>query len=172
MYDTTISMDDLDGSFERIIPTAVPIVRAGQSASRLLALAHLRALLFRSVGRSIEPGRADQIAGTTHEGLPLEHGLAAVPAMLKQSVSRGRSWDEVNQYGRYLMVRFADNETTQAADRATESAARNTSQITGWQGVVSAKACDPCRGNLGQHALDDPIYRHGGCNCQKQYITI
>ena len=171
-YGRRVNLADIDRTFAAFVPEAVAIVEAAQAAGVSLSLGFLRASLAERAGRVVEPGPLPfSPAGTNEQGRPLADGLAAVPAMLKEAIGKGRPLQEVRDLGRSLVARFGDAETSRAMDVAITAAARNTPEVVGWEGIVGAGACEGCRSNTGLHELGATMYRHGGCECVRQWVV-
>lgn len=164
LYDGRIDYDDLDASFVVLAPEIAALVRAAQSAGVALTTGYLSALVSIESGRRVPP-----IERVISDLADLIDGLDAIPSMVKQRIVGVERQDALN-FGRFLIQRFGDAEVTRAIDDHTDAMTRS-GDFSGWEGVVSAKACNPCRGNAGFHELSEPIYRHGSCNCTKQYVV-
>lgn len=163
-----VDLADVNASFAAFIADAAPVVAAGQGQAAALAVAFLRSYSASRRGSLIDiDDELEDVAGTTKNGKPLPEGMAAFGPMVLIQIANGRSLEEVREYGHYIASRFADNELTSAADRTIDLAAERTGRVTGWEGIVDPDACDPCQGNAGEHPIDEPIYRHPDCNCQR-----
>ena len=173
LYGQTIDPEDLDAAFEAFSPRAAVLLRAGQARGISLATGYLSALITVMGGRTpdLRAFTGAELIGYTEKGLPLAEGMAAFPAMVKAQIGKGADIGQAVEYGRFLSERFGDAEVTGAIDRHTEVVTAESGEFTGWEGIVSGGACDPCSGNAGFHELSEPIYRHGNCNCTKQYIV-
>ena len=171
-YGRRVNLADIDRTFALFVPEAVSIISAAQAAGVNLSLAFLRASLAERAQRAIEPSppTASPI-GLNEQGRPLAAGLAAVPSMLKEAIGKGRALEDVRTLGRSLVTRFGDAETTRAMDTALVQSAMNTTEVVGWEGLVRSNACDPCRGNAGQHDVAQTMYRHPGCDCVRQWVV-
>lgn len=156
---------DLDDAFGRLFPAAAGIVAAGQSQARATASGYLLALITLGAGRT---------AALPVLSLPTISDIAkrmdAWPAMVKGQIGEGRSLIEALDTGRYLAERFADREVVGTVDAQTELATK-TGQFRGWEGDVSGDSCDPCQGNAGFHDIDEPMYRHGSCQCDRTWVV-
>lgn len=173
LYGQTISAQDLDGAFAAFIPRAAIILRAGQSRAVSLASAYLAALISVESGRRPDLGffTGQEIVGTTSEGKSLEEGMDAFRSMVKERIGDGADIRDALDYGRSISERFGDSELTSAIDRQTQAVTSISGEFSGWEGVVSGGACDPCQGNAGFHELAEEMYRHGNCNCTKQFVV-
>ncbi len=165
LYGSTISGESLDDEFGRLFLPAAGIVAAGQSQARATASGYLRALITLGAGRTAAlpvlslPSLAD-----------ITKRMDAWPAMVKGQIGEGRSLIEALDTGRYLAERFADREVVGTVDAQTELATK-TGQFRGWEGIVSPESCDPCKDNEGFHQVDEPIYRHGTCQCDRMWVV-
>lgn len=173
LYGSTVTLDDLDAGFAALIPQAAVVVQAGQSRAVSLATAYLSALVTLNSGRLADLGSltAADLIGFTQEGVPLAEGMAAWPSMVKQQIGKGATSSQASKFGRFLVERFADAEVTRAADSHSDAVTKQSGEFSGWEGIVSPKACAPCSANSGFHDLSEPMYRHGSCNCTKQYVV-
>lgn len=165
LYGDLIDPDAIDASFARFIERAEPIIAAGQVSVATLTAAAIRSIGVVDGDMLLEPEIDEGIAGTTHEGKPLREGMAAWGAMVLASIGAGRAVADAMDHGRYLVSRFADSELVSAADRETAHQGEQLGPLTGWEGIVSADACDGCTGNAGTHPLGWTPYRHGSCQC-------
>lgn len=171
LYGRTITASDLDAAFEQFTPEAVTLIASGQAAAATLSAAYLRALL---ATRGVPPPSIIDTSGqvgVNRDGRPLAEALVAIPSMVKLAIGQGKPRADAVALGEYLVRRTADAEIVRAADDATERAAEEHPRIVGWTGVVSSGACAPCQANRGEHSLGEPIYRHSGCSCAKQWVT-
>lgn len=173
LYGETVTPDDLDAAFAAFNPRAASLLRAGQSRGISLATAYLAALISVESGRRPDLGAftGAGIIGTTAEGMALEEGMDAFRSMVKSQIGKGAEVDQALDFGRAIAERFTDAELTSAVDRHTDAVTAGSGEFSGWEGIVSALACDPCQGNSGFHELSESMYRHGSCNCTKQYVV-
>lgn len=159
---------DISASYDRFIAESAPIIERGQASTVALAAAFLRSYSALRHGALIDiADEAEPIAGTTVAGTPLPEGMAAFGSMVLGRIRDGAPLDEAMAFGRSLVSGFADKEVTGAADRSIDTAANATGRVTGWEGIVSPDACDPCQANAGLHDIDVEIYRHPNCDCQR-----
>ena len=173
LYGQSIDPDDLDESFGVFNPRAAALLQAGQARGISLATGYLSALITVMGGRAadLRAFTGLELIGYTAEGKTLAEGMAAFPAMVKAQIGQGADIQQAVEYGRFLSERFGDAEVTGAIDRHTEAVTSGSGEFSGWEGIVSGNACDPCGANAGFHELSEPIYRHGSCNCTKQYVV-
>lgn len=170
-FGDVVDEDDIDATFSRFAPQAAALVESAQAAGVSITLGYLRSLLTELAGHPVEPARLkDSPVGTNASGTTLLAGMASIPALIKQQIGKGRPATEALDYGRSLVSQFGDAETTRAIDVAAERVSRGTTELVGWEGIVSADACDGCRGNEGRHDLSDDMYRHPGCHCVRQWV--
>ena len=162
--------DAIEESFARILPRAAELVSAGQAAVQTLVRGYLRAYVTAETGRAFDPRSTPPAAGTNRDGVSLAEALGGIPPLVIAGIAAGRTVDEVREEGRYLVTRFADNELTAVADEEI-AAQSEADEITGWEGIVSGGACDACQGNAGEHSLDEEVYRHPGCNCDRRLVV-
>lgn len=162
-----IDPDAIDASVVAFVERAAPVITAGQASTAALTAAFIRSLGLARTGELLDLADIDPIVGTTRDGAPLADGMAAIGPMILEQIGSGRPLAEALDFGAHLASRFADNELTGAADRTIDVQARSISVITGWEGIVSPDACDPCKENEGPHDLADEIYRHPDCGCER-----
>jgi hypothetical protein len=166
LYGSTISGESLDDEFGRLFLPAAALVAAGQAQSRATASGYLRGLITLQAGRTVAlpvlrlPPVSD-----------IASRMDAWPAMVKGQLADGVSIEQALDYGRFLAERFGDNEVLTTADAQTELATKESGQFRGWEGDVSGDSCDPCQGNAGFHTVDEPIYRHGSCQCVQSWVV-
>lgn len=170
LYGSTIEPGELDASFTALFPQAEAVIRAGQSAGVSLSTAYLSALILRDGQRTAKLPILIELVGTSKAGT-LAEGMAAWSALVKQRIALGYSIDEALEHGRYLVERFGDGEVTRVVDAQTDYATKQSKQFRGWRGIVAATACAECGVNKGEHSMKERMYRHGSCNCTKQYIV-
>lgn len=173
LYGQTIDPDDLDAAFEAFIPRAAVILRAGQARGISLATGYLSALVTVMGGRTadLRAFTGLELVGFTADGRSLAAGMDAFPAMVKARIAEGLDIADAIDHGRFAAERFTDGELTAAIDKHTDAVTSASGEFSGWEGIVSGNACDPCAANAGFHELSEPIYRHGNCNCTKQYVV-
>lgn len=165
LYGDLVDPAAIDASFRAFTAEAEPIIAAGQASVATLAAAAVQSIGIVDGDMLLEPDTDDAIPGTTHEGKSLPDGMAAIGPMILAAIAGGRALDEAIEFGRSLVSRFADNEVNLAGDRELEHQGSALGPLVGWEGIVSADACDPCVENAGQHPIDWTPYRHGNCQC-------
>lgn len=171
LYGSTIEPNELDASFARLFPKAAAVVAAGQAAGITITTAYLSALVLRDGGRTSQLPILKDLVGTSRAGT-LDEGMSAWPALVKQRIGEGVDRAEAIAYGAYLVNRFGDGEVTRVSDLQAEHATQHSPHFRGWRGILSATACKECSdNNSGEHPLSQPIYRHGSCNCTKQFLV-
>lgn len=169
LYAASVDPDDLDASFAEFSPRAAVVVQAGQSRGVSLATGYLAALVTLSVSRRVD---FSGITSSVRPAASLTEGMAAWPSMVKEQIGKGVEVPQAIEYGRYLAERFADNEITAAVDRQTNVVTRQSGEFSGWAGILTGReTCEPCKSNEGFHALEEPFYRHPGCDCTREYLV-
>lgn len=158
-----VDPDAIEQSIDDFIARAEPVIAAGQASVAELVAAYVRTASGDLVDAA---GNVEAIVGTTRQGASLVDGMAAFGSMILGQIADGKSVDDAMQFGESLATRFADSEVTGAGDRQIDVLAA-VEVVTGWEGVVSPEACDACQSNAGRHELDEEIYRHPWCNCQR-----
>jgi hypothetical protein len=158
--------DDIVDSLGRIADKLMPTLKAHQLQAQQLAAGHLRALSIAETGSALEPLRMLEVAGTRLDGTSLRAGMEAFGPMVLDQIGRGQSPEAALESGQFYLERFADQEIRGAADRELANQQARP-EIVGWEGIVSPDACDECQANAGPHTLDEELYRHGNCNCEK-----
>lgn len=164
MYGEDLDTTDVVASLERWIRRAAPVLEAGQASVASLAEAFLeRRAADAGVDLAFDESTAS-IAGTTRQGNSIDEAMGAIGPMILGQIAAGHSVEEAQEFGRFAVARFADDELTGTVDRIGEDPAVH-SVITGWEGFTQGDACDGCQENEGIHELTWTAYRHGGCNC-------
>lgn len=164
LYGDRIDSADIKATFDRYIGDAESIIAGGQASVASLAEAYLESRAARAGVALALDDLGEDVIGTTRDGSDLPTGMAAFGGMVLGQISIGRTVEQALEYGQYLATRFADSELTGTADRIRDDPVVR-DRLTGWEGVVSAESCDPCKSNEGSHELADEIYRHPGCDC-------
>lgn len=159
--DDAAILDSFDAFAERVAPT----IAAGQDAAQSLTLAFL-ASLAASEGVEFDPIPDPDIPGTNYQGKPLREAMGAIGGTILQAIGNGANTRDAIGIGQTHLNEFADNEVRGAADREQERQ-NERPEVTGWRGVVSGGGCERCQVNAGTHSLDEPIYRHPGCDCER-----
>jgi hypothetical protein len=162
-----LDADNLDGSFEEFVAENEARIAAGKATAQTLAVTYLE-LLGERVG--FEPLPEDEALADETEAGTIRDGLAAIVPMVKAAIGNGKPVDEAIAFGGSLVERFVDNEMTRTADAEIERQSRAADVITGWRGIVSADSCDPCQDNAGEHSLDEELYRHPSCDCEREPV--
>jgi hypothetical protein len=166
IYDDAIDPDDIAESATRASARLAPQLAGEQRVAQGLARGFVRGTSVAELGEAVDPLPALDIAGTTRAGMSLRDGMAAIGPMILDQVGKGSPIDKAIEFGRFAFERFGTNEVTGAADREQEHQ-ETRPEITGWEGIVSANACDACQDNAGVHDLDDEMWRHGNCTCTR-----
>lgn len=169
LHDATVDPDDIDAAYAALIPQAATVIAAAQAAGVTLVNGYLGAVLAVN-GAETRLSVLDGLVGSSRAGT-LADGMGAWPVMVKAQIGSGATPADALGYGRYLTERFGSSETLRAVDEQEDFAAKESGRFKGWEGVVSAGACDPCSGNRGFHPISQPIYRHGSCRCSKRYVV-
>lgn len=166
LYDDEMDEEDIADSAASLATRLVPVVTAAQLAQQTLTLGFYRGYSIAQLGRVLEPLPPAQIAGFRLGGQTLLDGMGPLGSMMLGAIANGQDLSSVMDYGRTLFERFSDGTARQAAD--VEKANQDQRpEIIGWEGIVDANACDLCTDNAGEHGLDEEIYRHGNCNCER-----
>jgi hypothetical protein len=163
-YDDEVDPDDIKGSFDKVARRAAPTIAAGQARTAVTTAAFIRQLALVERREVLEP-ELPAVAGTTEQGRSVLEGMAALGPMVLASIAKGKGLDEAIEYGRHLFERFASAEVIRAADEVIDAQPRRV--VTGWEGIISPDACDNCQDNAGIHSLDEEMWRHGNCNCER-----
>lgn len=170
-YGETIELDELDASFTRLFPKVAQIVKAGQSAGLSITTAYLSALVLRDARRTARLPMLTEIVGTSQVG-SLTDAMGAWPVMVKHQIAEGRTTEEAAAYGSYLVTRFGDAEVKRVMDAQTEHATTKSGLFRGWVGILHPPTCAECvANNTGTHGMDEQMFRHGSCDCSKQYLV-
>lgn len=141
-------------------PLAAERIEAGQAAAETLTTA------YASLAGQAEPAPGASLAGRTYTGMAILANLPGILAMVLAGIREGRPVLEALGLGQYLALRFADNELSRVADATLE---RNRGKAIGWRGITHNPQ-DACIGNAGVHPFSVPMYRHGGCRCERVLV--
>lgn len=159
-YSQMVTEDDIEASYAAFTPVAARIITAGQGAAQTLTRGYLRGL------GGADPLPVPPLAGTSKAGTIAE-ALSGLSLFVLAAIAKGASPTEaVNVTGAYFIDRMADNEMTRVVDREIDG---QRERATGWVGVTFAPS-DACTGNAGFHTFDEDIYRHPGCNCEREVV--
>jgi hypothetical protein len=159
-YGRTVTEAEIEASYAEFVPLGARAITAGQGASQTLTRAYLRSI------SGEDPLPVATLAGTSKKGTITDALTGLAPFMLAAIAKGATPADAVNVTGAYFVDRLADNEMTRVVDREIDG---QKSRATGWIGITSAPK-DACTGNAGFHRFDDPIYRHPGCNCEREVV--
>lgn len=159
-----IDEDAIDESFQRFVERAVPIIAGGRASAATIAAAFIRSISLAEV-RELPPVPLRIDPMTTSRGEPLPGAMAPIAGMILASIGRGRTAREAIEAGSFFARRLADNEVVAANDQ--QASVQAGQRIIGWEGIVEAGACDPCRDNAGEHDRDWELYRHASCGCSR-----
>lgn len=151
---------DIRATYAVFLPLGARTITAGQAASQTLTRAYLR-----GVG-GLDPLPVPSLAGTSKAGTIVEALTGLAPFILSAIAKGASASDAVNVTGAYFVDRLADNEMTRVVDLEIEG---QKSRAKGWIGITSAPS-DACVGNAGFHSFDEEIYRHPGCNCEREIV--
>lgn len=166
-YVETVDPDEIVGSFAKTATRVAPAIADGQLRTATQTGAFLRQLATVQVGSVVEP-ILPALAGLTEKGLPLVEGMAALGPMVLGSISDGMVIEDALAFGDFLFTRFADAEVTRVADEVIEAQPRT--RVVGWEGVVAPNACPECQANSGLHGMDEQMYRHPACFCERVLV--
>lgn len=165
-----LDAEDIRGSFDEFASVAVPRIEAGQATVQTMSAAYIRSLVEEDT-EAEEPvvlASMRELAGATSEGQPLADVLDGIKWSILGKIAEGNVPLEAISIGEFYIKSLVDNEITAVADKVIDEQSQALDQITGWEGDVNPDACERCHeNNDGVHRLDDPIYRHPGCNCTK-----
>lgn len=159
-YAQMVREDAIRDSYAGFVPIGARMITAGQGAAQTLTRGYLR-----GVGGA-DPLPVPPLAGTSKAGTITE-ALDGLSLFMLSAIAKGASPNEaVNVTGAYFVDRLADNEMTRVVDREIDG---QRSRAKGWVGITSAPS-DACAGNAGFHTFDEEIYRHPGCNCEREVV--
>jgi len=159
-YGRTMTEADIEATYAAFIPLGARTITAGQGAAQTLTRAYLRSIA------GADPLPVATLAGTSKAGT-ITDALTGLAPFILSAIAKGASPDEaVNVTGAYFVDRLADNELTRVVDREIDG---QKSRAKGWVGITSAPS-DACADNAGFHTFDEEIYRHPGCNCEREVV--
>lgn len=155
--------EDLDGSLEDWLDTALTILEGQQAVSSRLAVAYLAALKRAQLGpdATIEP-----VFATFSRKAAATSLLVTGPLSVKRAMARGV------QLGPAMSVALAASSA--AGMRYALNGGRDTTTQTiradrdakGWERVTSGNACAYCDSRAGiRFATDEVFPAHDGCSC-------
>lgn len=165
-YDAEFDPDDITASVGRVSNRLASAIAGEQRVAQGMTRAFVRSLSVADIGRAVEPLPPAPVAGTTRAGASLLDGMAAIGPMVLGQIAQGVTIDQAREYGAFLFDRFATAEVIGAADREQQHQEARP-EIIGWEGIVSADACDNCQENAGVHELAEEMHRHGNCTCTR-----
>ena len=158
-YDV-VTEADIEASYAAFVPLAARHITAGQGAAQTLTRGYLRGV------SGADPLPVAKLAGTSKAGT-ITDALSGIAPFILGAIAKGASAsDAVNVTGAYFVDRMADNEITRVVDREIDG---QKARAKGWEGITSAPT-DACVGNAGFHTFDEEIYRHPGCNCEREVV--
>lgn len=159
LYAEDIDPDDIAGSYASLAAKAAPVVVAGQSHAATLVQGLVR------VQAGLDVARPQDLSAMLTAA---QDGMGALGPMVLASIGNGASLPDALAYGDYLLGRYGTSEVIKAADDEQARAADVAGgAIVGWTGIVSPDACDACQANAGDHGLDEEMWRHGNCGCER-----
>jgi hypothetical protein len=165
-FDRFVDPNDIKGSAELIARKLGPALTTRQRFMQTMTAGYYRSMGIAETGTVIEPMQLLDIAGTRLGGEPIAAGMDAIGPMMMEQIGNGASADKALEFGRYAFTRYADAEVRGAADREAANQSERP-EVIGWEGIVSPDACDLCQENAGFHELDEEMYRHGNCGCER-----
>lgn len=161
-YGRTMTEADIEASYAAFVPLGARTITAGQGAAQTLTRAYIRA------ASGEDPLPVASLAGTSKKGTITDALTGLAPFMLAAIAKGASPADAVNVTGAYFVDRLADNEMTRVVDREIDGQV-HAKRVTGWLGIVNGP-CDRCTGNAGPHSFDEEMYRHPGCECDRELI--
>lgn len=151
---------EIEATYATFVPLGARTITAGQGAAQTLTRAYLR-----GVG-GVDPLSVPPLAGTSKKGTITEALTGLAPFILGAIAKGAAPAEAISVTGAYFVDRLADNEMTRVVDREIDG---QKDRAKGWIGITSAPS-DACVGNAGFHTFDEDIYRHPGCNCEREVV--
>jgi hypothetical protein len=164
---------DLDGTFERWLRVALPVIQSQRSTSARLAANYLttfRALELGVTGERLTP----QLA----EAAPVEAVTTSLvvtgPAAIKSNVGRGMALSTAMRTASVTTSRAAMRHVLNGGRETITATTRSDRRARGWQRVTSGDACSFCsllasRGAAyGEDTAD--FQAHDGCSCSAEPV--
>lgn len=171
-----LEADDLDGTVERWLRVAIPIVRLQRSDSAALAGSYTRLFRRLELGAGVDdtpPVLADEIAADQVAASLTSTG----PITVKANIGRGREVDRAMEIGQAAAAAAAMRLALNGGRETVLNTARSDTRSVGWMRVTSGKPCAWCamiasRGVVfwtreSAEAATRPAHAkgHDGCNC-------
>lgn len=164
---------DLDGSFDRWLRVALPIIQARRSTSATLAANYLTTF------RTLELGMAaPRVTPTLADAAPVDAVTTSLvvtgPAAIKSAIARGISLPAAIQTAQTTAARAGMRHALNGGRETITATTRADPRARGWARVTSAKACDFCsmlagRGAVYGEATAD-FQAHDGCSCSAEPV--
>ena len=164
-----VTLQDLDGTFQRWLRSAVLVIAGGQYRSATLADLYLAAYLSSELGERVPPQGLDpaRYAGQSTAGRPLAELLVPVLFSVKLALGQGRDNDVALASGRLRAARASVTEVTQASRGALDDAMAADDRVIGNRRVPSPGACGACLAAAtgAIQTRDTPLKVHPSCRC-------
>lgn len=161
--------DDVDGSFDRWLAAALPLIQAQRSTSSQLAVNYLTLMKQMEFGPQarLDPVIAFPAAFRAVSTSLLVTGPLSVKRAMSRGVPIGRAWDTAEAASSASAMRFAlegGRETITGTTRADP-------QARGFVRVASGNACNFCEDLAGIEFADDAVFQaHDGCSCTAEPV--
>lgn len=165
-----LNPEDLDGSFERWLRVALPLIQANRATAAALAAGYLSVFRTLELGLAGSVGFHPTLAGAADTKAVTTSLLVTGPWSIKQAMTRGVALTQA--------VDVAEARTSAAAMRHTLDGGRETIVATvasdhravGWARVASGNACAFCamtasRGPEYKSEQSAAFEAHDGCQC-------
>jgi hypothetical protein len=159
--------DNLDGSWQRVMPQLVAFTAGAQLAAAQSAVAYVPAVLDETgqLNRPLAVVRPAAFSGVAYDGRPLDTMLEGSVRTAKARIGAGATSREALVGGREWLEQALQTAVADAARDAT-AAAMVVRQTTGWVRMVNPPCCSRCAVLAGVwYRWNKPLLRHPGCDC-------
>lgn len=162
--------DDLDGTFERWLVAAVPVIQAQRSTSARLAASYLAA--FKTLEVGVGTGQTAILQELAQVEAVTRSLLVTGPLSVKRAMTRGvnlnRAMEVASAASSAAGMRHALNGGRETIIQTVQA----DSDATGWQRVASGNACKFCNLLDGKfHYADTADFpAHDGCACSQEPV--
>lgn len=161
---------DIAGSYDAFAAKAAPLLRAGKASVQELASAYIGLYAELTTGAPVALADMPDLSDVSPAG-SVKDALAPLGSIMLGSITNGKDRAGAVEYGQFLIGRLADSELLGTRDDTVKAQSDAVPTITGWEGIISATACDECTTqNAGEHDLSEELYRHGNCGCDSRPV--
>jgi hypothetical protein len=172
---STVTLDDLDGSFAAWRQAMTTLLGAGQLQGIRLSDAYLAAFLAAELGRPepVQHTDAPALIGRGQDGRPLAAVLTPPLFTIRAALGRGRGAEPALRAGLSRATLAIDVEILAAPRTALRQGMTREERIIGYRRVTSGNACGACLGAAtgAIHPSATALKVHGHCRCTKEPVV-